>query len=115
MPSWVEPVRVTGRFVRKLRRAPEVADKLAEKHAKAGVDLMRSLMPEKTGALKRETEAVKLPVGWGIRNPLPYFWPQNDGTVYFEGWHFVEYTLESVRKGLRADLRNFGSLLKGLG
>lgn len=104
----------TDNFGKLIAASSKTARALELKHTKAWKTVMVQIMPEDTGAMKRSTEVVQTTRGgYGIQIGVSYWRFVNDGTIYFEGYHFVEESREFVRRGFIADLKGFVRLLRG--
>src|ERR1044072_4547077 len=104
----------TDNFAHYIKAAPKVARELEEKHVKIWANLMVQIMPEKTGKMKRNTEAVpnRTNKGWGVRIGVNYWKFVNSGWAHFEGYHFVEHSREFVRPDFKRDIKQFIKLVR---
>lgn len=117
MPSGLQVIKKTDRLGQLIKQGNFVANRITELRVKEGVDYLVSIMPERTGEMKRQTKAVQfsqaqVKPGWGIKIGVPYWRYVNDGTIYIEGQHFVERAIERIRAAIDSDCRQFEAFLR---
>lgn len=110
--SEIRRIRKTGITDDIRKKYPVFANRVLESNVKGGVELLKGIMPVRTGHMRDSTEAVPSGNGWAIKIGVDYWRFVNDGTIYIEGQHFVEKAVESIKRGISEDLRRFASFLK---
>jgi hypothetical protein len=105
--------RKRDNFQALIRKAPIAARKLEQKHAEIWASVMRQIMPRDTGDMIESTAVVIGSSGHAsILIKVSYWKFVNNGWVYFEGYHFVEISLEFIRPDWIKDLKKFVRYVK---